>query len=357
MKIGIIGIPNSGKTTIFNALTGLNIETPHYSNQKCEPNIGVVNVYDERVKKLSEIYQPQKTIFANIEYLDFAGFVSEKDTKESIPANLLNLAKTTDALMIVLKNFDDDFANKESLSAADQLALIENEMCFSDLLIASGRKEKLELNKKRGINDMAVILEMKTIDKVIEFLEQNKPIRSIELSDQEERMLRGFQFISQKPLLLILNSSETNYQKNNDIITDLTRKYEIVEFAGNIEMELNNLNEKEAAEFRKELGFIASARDLVTRLSYKILGYISFFTVGKDEVRAWTLIQGQSAVEAAGKIHSDLARGFIRAECFNYDDIMKFGNEKILREKGLFRLEGKNYIVKDGDILSIRFNV
>ncbi|HPR16612.1 MAG TPA: redox-regulated ATPase YchF [Candidatus Cloacimonadota bacterium] len=358
MKIGIIGLANSGKTTIFNALTGQELETSSYSLQKAEPNLGMVDVMDERVTKLSELYEPKKTIYASIEYIDFAGFSSEQNKNESIPSNILALAKTTDALIMVLRNFSNDFIDAGSdLSALEQIETLDSELIFADLIIAENRKEKIELSKKRGMKDAALLLEEKAIEKIIAHLGSDQPLRTLELDPNEEKAVRGFQFISQKPLLIILNSDEENYGKNEDVIAQLSDKYKVIEFAGNFEMELSRLPEDEAREFMKDMGITESARNLLTKLSYELLGYISFFTVGKDEVRAWTIEKGQNAVEAAGKIHSDLARGFIRAECFSYNDLLETGSEKILREKGLFRLEGKNYIVQDGDILSIRFSV
>lgn len=358
MKIGIIGLQNSGKTTIFNALTGQELETTSYSIQKSEPNLGIVDVINERVTKLSEIYESKKTIYANIEYIDFAGFSSDQNSNEPIPANVLSLAKTTDALVLVIRNFSETFSDIVSdLSALEQIETMESELIMSDLLIAENRKEKIELSKKRGIKDASLLIEEKAIFKVIKHLEKELPLRSLFLESNEEKAIRGFQFISQKPMLIILNSDEDNFGNNEEAIFQIQNKYKAIEFAGNFEMELSRLPEEEALEFMQDMGIVESARNRLTKLSYELLGYISFFTVGKDEVRAWTITNGQNAVEAAGKIHSDLARGFIRAECFSYDDLISTGSEKILREKGLFRLEGKNYIVKDGDILSIRFSV
>lgn len=358
MKIGIIGLQNSGKTTIFNALTGQELETTPYSLNKTEPNLGIVEVIDDRVTKLSEIYQPQKTIYAAIEYIDFAGFSSEQNSHDPIPGNILALAKTTDALAVVVRNFKNDFAdNISNLSALEQITTIESELIMSDLIIAENRREKILLSKKRGIKEAALLIEEKAINKVLEHLERELPLRSLKLEANEEKSIRGFQFISQKPILIILNSDEDNYGQNEETLSIIRQRYPALEFAGNFEMELSRLPEDEAAEFMADIGISESARNRLTKLSYELLGYISFFTVGKDEVRAWTIVKGQNAVEAAGKIHSDLARGFIRAECFSYDDLFTCGSEKALREKGLFRLEGKNYIVQDGDILSIRFSV
>ncbi|MDO9577503.1 MAG: DUF933 domain-containing protein [Candidatus Cloacimonadales bacterium] len=355
MKIGLIGLQNSGKTTIFNTLTGLDLEVTSYASQKAEPNLGIVEVLDERVSKLSAMYKPKKTIFAHIEYIDFAGFTADKNSNSTIPANILAFAKTTDALALVVQNFAGEM--KEQPSIIEDIELIESELIMTDLIIAEKRLGKIELSKKRGIKDASLMIEESAIKKVIEQLNQEKPLRDLELTPEEEKAIRGFQFLSQKPMMIIINSSEENYKKNEKQISEISKSYQVNEFAGNFEMELCKLSAEEAAEFMLDMGIEESARNRLTKLSYELLGYISFFTVGEDEVRAWTLEKGQNAVEAAGKIHSDLARGFIRAECFSYDDLIEVGSEKVLREKGLYRLEGKNYIVKDGDIINIRFSV
>jgi hypothetical protein len=207
------------------------------------------------------------------------------------------------------------------------------------------------------VQDSASKLEQKALAKIVENLSNEIPIRDLQLTADEEKSIRGFQFITQKPLMVILNSDENNFGQNQDILEKLNQNYRALEFAGNFEMELSKLNSEEAAVFMEDMGISGSARERLTRFSYDMLGLISFFTVGKDEVRAWTIQKGDDAVTAAGKIHSDLARGFIRAECFNYQDLIELGSEKAIKEHGKLRLEGKNYIVQDGDILNIRFSV
>lgn len=356
MKIGLIGLQNSGKTTIFNALTGLEAEVTSYSSQKLEPNQGIVQVEDERVKKLSEMYNPKKTIYATIEYIDFAGLTAKSEKKDVFSGSAMGLVKTADALALVVRNFDDPTSG-DSPNPVSNVDSIESDIIISDLIIAEKRMEKVELSKKRGIKDAALQIEEKALLKIIEHLENSDPIRTLDLPAEEEKSIRGFQFISQKPLLIILNSDEDNFGKSATILEELQKKYKAIEFAGTFEMELNKLDKVEAVEFLQDMEIKASARDRLTKFSYELLGYCSFFTVGEDEVRAWTITRGDDAVEAAGKIHSDLARGFIRAECFSYSDLIQMGSEKNVREKGLFRLEGKKYVVRDGDILNIRFSV
>jgi len=356
MKIGLIGLQNSGKTTIFNTLTGLEAEVTSYSSQKIEPNQGIVQVEDERVEKLSKMYNPQKTIYAIIEYIDFVGLTSNKEKNDAFSGSGMGLVKTADALALVVRNFDDPTSG----DAADPISdvdSIESDMIISDLIIAEKRLEKVELSKKRGIKDAALQIEEKALLKIIAHLEDSNPIRTLDLASDEEKAVRGFQFITQKPLMVILNSDEDNFGNNNSLIKELQNIYKVIEFAGTFEMELNKLDQDEAAEFMQDMNISESAKDRLTKFSYDLLGYCSFFTVGEDEVRAWTITKGADAVAAAGKIHTDLARGFIRAECFSYDDLLQYNSEKKVREKGLFRLEGKKYIVQDGDILNIRFSV
>jgi GTP-binding protein YchF len=359
MKIGLIGLQKSGKSTIFTALTGIEVEISAYQTGKVEPNLGVVTVADERITKLSEMYQPKKTIYATIEFIDFAGLSGNAKGGEIFSGSSIGLIKNTDALALVVRNFNDDMIN-ELMGKPNPLNDIENvesELILSDLIIAEKRLEKIELQKKRGIKTTSLAIEETAIKKIIDHLGNDKPIRTLELTDDEEKEIRGFQFISQKPLMIILNSDEDNFGNNTKLIDEISKKYKVEEFAGKFEMELAAMDEEDRKAFMEDMNITSSAKDRLTKAAYELLGYISFFTVGKDEVRAWTITNGANAVEAAGKIHTDLARGFIRAETFSYDDLMKYGSEKVLREKGHFRLEGKEYIVKDGDILNIRFSV
>ena len=358
MKLGIIGTAKSGKTTIFNAITKQNVDTSLYE-QKSEPNISVVQVFDERITHLSELYKPKKTIYANIEILDFPGMTENAENHEFLSSVSMNLMRNADALIVVLRNFSDPVLN-EMFGNADPIKELKNiieEFILSDLFIAEKRLEKIELSYKRGQKTPALQIEEKAIRTIIESLNNEIQLRDIDLPEEELKAVKGFQFLSLKPMLVILNSSESCFQKNQELLEKLNKTVLSVEFAGKFEMELSRLEEDEAQIFMEDIGIKESAVLRVTKTAYQLLGYISFFTVGSDEVRAWTIQSGDNAVTAAGKIHSDLARGFIRAETFSYEDILRHGNEKTIREKGLFRLEGKTYIVKDGDIINIRFNV
>ncbi len=358
MKIALIGPPKSGKTTIFNALTASEHPTDKYSPPADEANIGIVQVLDKRITKLSELYKPKKTIYANIEFHDFPGiFAKEGENPESA---IYSEIKSCEAFVLILRAFED--SELDQLYGDDPalkvLGHFEDEMILTDLVIAEKRIEKIELGYKRGVKTPAIQIEEKALRRIIEHLQDGKSIRDLSLAGEEEKAIRGFQFFSAKPIMILLNSSEAGYTKQEESRQALRQRGFMCEvIAGKFEEELSALQPDEAAMFMADMGMEESIKDKLTNMSYSLLGLMSFFTVGEDEVRAWTIEKGTNAVTAAGKIHSDLARGFIRAECFNYDDIMAHGSEKTLREKGLFRLEGKDYPVKDGDILNIRFNV
>lgn len=358
MKIGIIGLPKTGKTTIFNALTSGEHPTDKYLPPADEANVGVVQVIDDRITRLSEIYKPKKTIYASIEYHDYPGIFSAHTEN---PENaLFSEIKTNEGFVLVLRAFADGELDElyGKGSPAEQLDAFEQEMILSDLIVAEKRLEKIELGYKRGVRTPAIQIEEHALRSICDELQAGVPIRKMNLKPEEEKSIRGFQFFSQKPLLLLLNCSEDELGSQGELLKYFSEKGYLVEaIAGRFEEELSRLESEEAELFMADMGISESVRDRLTHLCYRLLGYISFFTVGEDEVRAWTIVEGDNAVTAAGKIHSDLARGFIRAECFKYEDLIAHGSEKVLKEKGLFRLEGKEYIVKDGDIISIRFNV
>jgi ribosome-binding ATPase YchF (GTP1/OBG family) len=235
---------------------------------------------------------------------------------------------------------------------------MEQELLFSDLVICEGRLERITWSYKRGKKTVSLQSEEKIVRKILAQLNNEKPVRELYLSREEQKLTRGFQLLTEKPMMVILNSDETNFGKNQALLEEIRKKHNVVEFAGKFEMELSRLDDAEEVElFMQDMGIAASARDRLTHMAYQTLEYISFFTVGSDEVRAWNLGKGNTALGAAAAIHTDLARGFIRAECFSYSDTVDCGSEKAIREKGRFRLEGKNYIVQDGDILNIRYHV
>lgn len=358
MKIAIIGPPKSGKTTIFNALTGQEAETDKYSPPANEANIGIVAVGDERITRLSELYKPKKTIYANIEFQDFPGIFAQHS--EEPESSIFSAIKSCEAFALVLRGFQDEEL-EQLYGVGDPLKVLESfeeEMILSDMVVVERRLEKIELGYRRGVKTPAVQIEEKALRRILEHLQDNKCIRDLALAPEEEKSLRGYQFFSSKAILILLNMDEDGFKQKDPVMTEFAQRgYLAEQIAGKFEQELSQLEPDEAELFMTDMGITDSIVDRITMLCYKLLGLISFFTVGEDEVRAWTITKGTNAVNAAGKIHSDLARGFIRAECFSYENIMEHGSEKHLKEKGLFRLEGKEYVVQDGDILSIRFNV
>jgi GTP-binding protein YchF len=360
MKIGLIGLTKSGKTTIFNALTRMDVAIDQYSTARDEPNVAVVQVADPRITRLSEMYKPKKTTHATLECIDFGGFRSEgPERREVFTASELGLIKTADALGLVVRNFHDQYIDS-TLGSPDPLAEINgivSELILSDLILAETRIERIDHQMQRGQKSTALEMEKGALSKVKEFLDRGDLTAPPSLSPEEEKSLRGFRFLTLKPMLVILNSDEDTFGRNAEVMSRMSQDFPCIEFAGRFEMELSRLDAEEALAFMEDMGISASARDRLTMAAYDLLGYISFFTVGADEVRAWTVRRGDTAVDAAAAIHSDLARGFIRAECFTYEDLMAHGSEKALKDKGLIRLEGKTYPVSDGDILSIRFSV
>jgi GTP-binding protein YchF len=342
MKLGIIGLPQSGKTTVFEALTRNISETAH----KGEDRIGTIQVPDNRIDELSHMYEPLKTIYAQVEYfLPATARAQKKDS--SADQSIWTAARDCDALIQVVKNHS---AGDKSPRA--DLRNMEQELILADLVVAEKRLERIEHDHRRGKKmdpeEHSLLMDCRRN------LENEIPLRRIgELS--AARKLRGFAFLSAKPLLVLFNNDEDDENPPED--SEPTHSENSLVMRGKLEHELSQMSADDAADFLKEFNIGESATDRVIRKSYEILGLISFFTVGKDEVRAWTIRQGTPAVEAAGTVHSDMQKGFIRAEVLAYRDLMEAGTYAEARKRGTVRLEGKTYDVKDGDIINFRFNV
>jgi GTP-binding protein YchF len=355
MKIGLLGLQGSGKTTVFNASTKAKAPVAARSNGKAEPNVAVVKVLDERVDRLSELYVPRKTVYATVEFADFVGLTETPAEEGAFSSPVMGMMKKMDAFALVVRNFDD--AVQGPPTPLQDIRQINDELMLMDLIAVENRLERIEKGYKRGQRTESLLKEEKALRRIQDTLSQSRPIREMALSSEEKKVIRGFQLLTKKPLMVILNSDETHFGKNSPLMAEIEKNYRAVEFAGKFEMELSRLDDEEAELFMEDMNIKESAYRRLTNLAYEILGYISFFTVGSDEVRAWNIHRGDTALDAAAAIHSDLARGFIRAECFSYSDCLRYGSEKGVKEKGLFRLEGKDYLVQDGDILNIRFNV
>ncbi len=357
MKIALVGLKNAGKTTLFNALTGQEAEVTSYTVPGNEPHIGIVPVEDEKVEALARLYRPKKTTLATVNFVDFPGLSPGDAASGLLSGENADWIRNADAFALVARNFPDDLMG-EPAPLADVRLFVE-ELVIADLMVVENRLERIAWGRARGRRRSAAAdREERLLEKLRASLEDGKTVREAGLSYEETKTIQSFHLLSEKPLLVVLNTSEARYGKNADLMETLGASFPVVEFAGQFEMELARLGEgDDATLFMEDLGIPESARARLTKAAYALLGRISFYTVGEDEVRAWTLRQGGSAVDAAGTIHSDLARGFIRAECFSTGDLFRAGSEKRIRESGLFRLEGKDYVVKPGDILSIRFSV
>jgi GTP-binding protein YchF len=356
MKIGLIGLPNSGKTTVFNALTGSEAPVTAYSSDRAKPHVAIVNVKDERVKRLSEMYNPTKTIYATVEFADFAGLSAGSAREAIFSGEAMGMMRMMDAFALVVRNFNEDLMGLPA--PLQDMGQLEEELLVSDMIVAESRLERIQQAYRRGQKSDALQREEMALIRILDQLNKALPIRDLELTPDEDKKISGFQFLTWKPLMVILNSDESRFGMNGTLLEEMEKTHRVIEFAGNFEMELARLDDQEEARlFMEDMGIKESASYRLTRLAYKTLGCISFFTVGSDEVRAWNVHRGDTALDAAESIHSDLAKGFIRAECFSYEDYLQCGTEKGLREKGLLRLEGKEYTVQDGDIMNIRFNI
>jgi len=359
MKIAIIGLSNSGKTTVFNALTGLNIETTIYPTISGDPNIGVVKVPDSEIDILSGIYRPKKTTYAAIEYVDYIG-LTKGDTKQN--RKVFDLIKDVDAIVHVVRAFYDESVihPMEGINPVRDVETVELELVFADLALVETRLERIEEGKNRGKKPDEA--EKRLLLKCRDFLMKEAALRNVEFTKEEMKAIRPLQFLSTIPKVIVLNTGEkdgdTEYAKALE--SSLLNRYpavNILTLCGKIEMEISQLLDDEREPFLKELGIEEPVSNRLIQTCYQLLGLISFITVGEDEVRAWTVRSNTNAVTAARKIHSDIERGFIRAEVISYEDFISSGDMHAAREKGLLRLEGKTYEVQDGDIINFRFNV
>jgi GTP-binding protein YchF len=362
MQVGIVGLPNSTKTTIFNALTRSREETAPFSTGQVETNTATVLVPDPRVDRLSAMFHPRKTTYAHFQYNDIAGLHIGIGREGGLSGPLFNAIAQNDALLHVVRAFEDEHVPHPNggVDPAHDLAALDFEFLFSDLMIVERRLERLasDLAKKgRYANPQADQAEHGLLERVKEALERETPIRDLDLSPEEEKRLRGYQFLTAKPVLVVLNVGDEGSNRPEDYASYPHRRSDVICLRGALEMEIAQLEAEEMALFLAEYGIEEPGLNRMIRLSYDLLGLQSFFTVGEDEVRAWTIPQGASAVEAAGAIHTDLARGFIRAETVSYQDLVDSGSMVEARKRGLVRLEGRDHVVQNGDVLSIRFNV
>ncbi len=369
MKLIITGFSNSGKTTVFNALTGQELETTAYPasiSAEIEPHHGIVKIPDTRVDKLVDIYDPKKTTYATVEYIDYLGITTGDVTQN---AKIFNLIKDADAIVHVVRAFEDDTIvhPKNSVNPVRDISSFEDELILGDLEFVEKRLEKIEEQAKKGKkkddSDKGLLLKCR------EALEKETSLRDIPFNENEMKQMLPYQFLTTMPEIIVLNidegdiNSDNGKALHNDIETYFKEKGlgavpPVMALCGKIEMEIAQLPADEADVFLEDLGIKEPAMHRLCHVSYDALGLISFLTVGKDEVRAWTIRKGLAAQQAAGKIHSDIERGFIRAETVSYDDFIASDGEMVkVKERGLARLEGKTYEIRDGDIINFKFNV
>jgi GTP-binding protein YchF len=340
----LIGHRGAGKTTVFNMLTGLQAQVGGYGSKE-EVHLGVIKVPDARVDKLSQVFKPKKTTYAEIRFTDFPAGQNDDNLKAN--SNLITQMREVDAMALVLRDFEPD------ADPLRQLNDLLTEMILADLTVVENRRTRMKKEKARPQEEAL-------LERCAAALENEQSLRNLEFSAEDENLLSGFGFLSRKPALVLFNQADDQAgQPLPSAYQDELKRRGLdgLALAGKVEMEVAQLDENDRAAFLKEIGIQEPARDRFIRASYRLLDLISFLTTGEDEVRAWTITQGTNARQAAGKIHSDIERGFIRAEVIAYDDFVALGSEAKCKEAGKLRLEGKDYIVKDGDIIHFRFAI
>lgn len=363
MKLGIVGLPNVGKSTLFNAITKAGAECANYPFCTIEPNVGTVAVPDERLDKLAEMYNPEKVTPTTIEFVDIAGLVKGASKGEGLGNKFLSHIRNVDAIVHVVRCFEDSNITHVdgSISPVRDIETINLELIFADLEVMEKRIDKTKKLLKTG--DKKYQFELELYESIYSTLESGRPVRTMNLSEEQQELVEQLFLLTSKPVIYAANVSENEIQSPDNPYVTALKEYaakessEVITICARIEEEIAQLDDEEKEVFLKELGIPESGLNKLIKASYSLLGLISFLTAGAPEVRAWTIKKGTKAPQAAGKIHSDFERGFIRAEIVSYDNLIACGSYAAAKEKGLVRSEGKEYVMQDGDVTLFRFNV
>ena len=364
LTAGIVGLPNVGKSTLFNAITKKNILAANYPFATIDPNVGVVVVPDKRIDVLNDLYIPERLIPTTYEFTDIAGLVKGASKGEGLGNKFLSHIREVDAIVEVVRCFEDEniIHVDGNVDPIRDIEIINVELIMSDLEIVDNRINKIG-KKAMTTKDKKDLFEIELLKKIKSTLESNIPLRKLDLTDDERLFINSFNFITLKPIIYMANVKEIDINTKGNKYVDLVKEYaekensEVVMVCAKIESELAELEDSEKELFFEELGIEESGLDQLVKKTYSLLGLATYFTVGSDEVKAWTFRKGMKAPECAGIIHSDFERGFIKAEVMSYEDLVKYGSETKVKEAGRTRLEGKDYLMQDGDICYFRFNV
>ena len=364
LTAGIVGLPNVGKSTLFNAITNSQVEAANYPFATIAPNVGVVEVIDQRVDKIAEFIKPKKTVYTTIEFTDIAGLVKGASKGEGLGNQFLSHIREVDAICHVVRCFDDDNIEhvEVGVDPIRDIEIINLELIFADLATLENRLARID--RKIKASDKSALFEANILKKVQAALLDGKPARSVNLAANEIGIVKGFHLLTSKPVLYVANiaEEELSYFKENQyyqLVKEFANKEnnQVIAISAKIEEELSELDKEEKEMFFKDLGIEVSGLDMVIQAVYKLLGLSTFFTAGEEQARAWAFTNGMKAPECAGKIHTDFERGFIKAETYSYNDLLEYESEKAIKDAGKMRLEGKEYLVQDGDIIHFRFNV
>ena len=364
LTAGIVGLPNVGKSTLFNAITNQKILAENYPFATIEPNVGVVTVPDERMDKLKEMYEPNRFIPTAYEFTDIAGLVKGASQGEGLGNKFLSHIREVDAIVEVVRCFDDGkiIHVDGNINPIRDIETINLELAIADLDVINNRLERVS-KKARTTKNKEDLTEVEALEKAKQALEENKALRQVEFTEDELKSLKSYSFLTLKPIIYLANIKESELGNPDNKYVQEVKQYaskenaQVVSLCAKVEEDLSELTKEEKQEMLEALGLEESGLDKLIQATYDILGLATYFTVGKDEVRAWTFKKGMNAKQCAGIIHTDFEKGFIRAEVMSYEDLVKYGNELKVKEAGRARLEGKDYIMQDGDICHFRFNV